>query len=113
MSFWLKPLTAAVLTLGAVTLAQAVTPAERQAQRVDHRQARQAARIDQGVASGQLNKREAARLQARENKLAAHETGAKADGVVTKKERVRLNKEANRDSKAILKQKHDRQKAKS
>ena len=62
MSFWLKPLTAAVLALGAATAAQAMTPAERQAQRVDNRQARQAERIDQGVASGQLTRREERRL---------------------------------------------------
>jgi hypothetical protein len=49
---------------------------------------------------------------ARENKLAADEAAAKADGKVTRKERARLNHEAHRDSRAIYKQKHDRQKAK-
>jgi hypothetical protein len=107
-------ISALILATSGAVFAQASAPANPAATPVlDAKQANQQQRIDQGVTSGQLNKREAARLQARENKLAAHETGAKADGVVTRKERVRLNKEANRDSKAILKQKHDRQKAKS
>jgi uncharacterized membrane protein YebE (DUF533 family) len=98
----------ALVASGAV-FAQASAPATPV---LDQKQANQQQRIDQGVASGQLNKREARRLKARENKLAAHEAAAKADGVVTKKERARLNAEANKDSKAIYKQKHDRQKAK-
>ncbi|MEN9537862.1 MAG: hypothetical protein RLZZ126_97 [Pseudomonadota bacterium] len=69
-------------------------------------------RIDQGVASGQLNKREAARLQAREDKLKADTAAAKADGVVTKDERKALHREANANSRAIARQKHDRQHAK-
>lgn len=78
---------------------------------LDKRQAEQQKRIDQGVASGQLNKREATRLQAREAKLEADKQAAKADGKVTKEERKKLHREANRDSKAIYKQKHDRQHA--
>lgn len=37
--------------------------------RVDQRQARQDARIDQGVASGELTVREAARLEARQGHI--------------------------------------------
>jgi len=102
-------ISALALVVSSAVFAQAnapVTPV------LDQKQANQQQRIDQGVASGQLNKREAKRLQAREDKLAAQEAAAKSDGVVTKKERVRLNAEANRDSRAIYKQKHDRQKAK-
>lgn len=76
---------------------------------LDKRQAEQQKRIDQGVASGQLNDREAARLRAREAKLEADKQAAKADGKVTAPERKKLHREADRDSKAIHRQKHDRQ----
>jgi hypothetical protein len=108
MSFWLKPLTAAVLTLGAVTLAQAVTPAERQAQRVDHRQARQAARIDQGVASGQLTRREENRLEHQQQHVANVETRVESDGKVTAKEAVRMEHAQDRASRNIYRKKHNR-----
>ena len=108
MSFWLKPLTAAVLTLGAVTLAQAVTPAERQAQRVDHRQARQAARIDQGVASGQLTRREENRLEHQQQHVANVETRVESDGKVTAKEAVGMEHAQDRASRNIYRKKHNR-----
>lgn len=76
---------------------------------LDKRQAEQQKRIDQGVASGQLNDKEAARLRARETKLEADKQAAKADGKVTAPERKKLHREAHRDSKAIHRQKHDRQ----
>ena len=79
--------------------------------KVDARQERQQQRIDQGVASGELNQREAARLEKEQGRIAAHEEKAKADGVVTKEERRKLNREQNRASRHIAKEKHDRQKA--
>jgi len=92
------------LAIGGAAFAQTATP------NLDKREAKQQARIDQGVASGQLTPREAARLEKREGKLAANEQAAKADGVVTRKERRRLQRQANRDSAAIYRQKHDAQK---
>lgn len=92
------------LAIGGAAFAQTATP------NLDKREAKQQARIDQGVASGQLTPREAARLQKREANLAAHEQAAKSDGVVTRAERRRLQREANRNSAAIRKQKHDAQK---
>ena len=86
--------------------AQTATP------NIDKRQANQERRIEQGVKSGELTKKEAAHLEKREAKLEADKQKAKADGVVTKKERAKLQHEANRDSKAIYRQKHDAQKAK-
>ena len=79
---------------------------------IDKRQANQEKRIEQGVKSGELTKKEAARLEKREAKLQADKEKAAADGKVTKKERRQLQHEANRDSKAIYRQKHDAQKAK-
>lgn len=107
MSFWLKPLTAAVLTLGAVTLAQAVTPADRQAQRVDRRQAHQAARIDQGLASGELTRREEHRLEHQQEHIANVETRVERDGQVTGKEAVRLEHAQDRASRNIYRKKHN------
>lgn len=108
MSFWLKPLTAAVLVLGAVTAAQAVTPAERQAQRVDNRQARQAERIDQGASSGQLTRREENRLEHQQQHIANLENRMERDGKVTGREAVRLEHAQDRASRNIYRKKHNR-----
>ena len=78
---------------------------------LDKRQANQQKRIEQGVASGQLNAKETLRLEKRETKLEADKQAAKADGKVTPQERKQLQHEANRDSKAIHREKHDRQHA--
>ena len=86
--------------------AQTATP------NIDKRQANQEKRIEQGVKSGELTKKETARLEKREAKLQADKEKAKSDGVVTKQERAKLQHEANRDSKAIYRQKHDAQKQK-
>ncbi len=91
--------TALSLTLAGLAMAQPATPNQQQ-------------RIDQGVASGQLNAKETNRLQKREAKLAANEAAAKADGTVTPAERRKLQREAHRNSKAIRAQKHDGQTAK-
>ena len=79
--------------------------------KVDARQEHQQERIQQGIASGELNQREAARLEKEQGRIAAHEEKAKADGVVTKEERRKLNREQDRASRHIAKEKHDRQKA--
>lgn len=97
--------TALALTMAGLAMAQTATP------NLDKREANQQQRIDQGVASGQLNAKETNRLQQREAKLAADEAAAKADGTVTRAERRKLQREASRDSKAIRKQKHDAQTA--
>ncbi len=97
---------ALTLAFAGSALAQTATPG------IDKQQANQERRIQQGVNSGELNKREANRLEKREGKLEADKQKAKADGVVTRKERAKLQREAKRDSKAIYRQKHDAQKRK-
>ena len=99
---------AAVITLvfAGSAFAQTATP------NIDKRQANQEKRIEQGVKSGELTTKEANRLEKREAKLQSDKEKAKADGVVTKQERAKLQHEANRDSKAIYRQKHDAQKQK-
>jgi uncharacterized membrane protein YebE (DUF533 family) len=96
---------ALAMTLAGLAMAQPSTP------NLDKREAQQQQRIDQGVASGQLNAKETNRLDKREAKLAANEAAAKSDGKVTRAERRKLQREAHRDSRAIHHQKHDGQTA--
>jgi microcystin-dependent protein len=76
---------------------------------LDKREHRQAARIKDGVKSGELTRPETKRLIKGEVRLHKHEARAKADGEVTGAERARLQAEANRMSKRIYRQKHDAQ----
>ena len=73
----------------------------------DQRQTNQEQRVDQGVASGQLNKREANRLNKQQKHINRVEGRAKSDGVVTKKEQARINKKQNRASRHLAREKHD------
>ncbi|MBK8068087.1 MAG: hypothetical protein IPK27_10785 [Rhodanobacteraceae bacterium] len=91
------------LTLLAAASAHAGTP------RVDARQENQEARIDQGIATGELTQREANRLEARQQHIDNVEDRALADGVVTRREKIRLEVKQDRNSRAIARQKHDRQ----
>ncbi len=102
----IKTLIGAVsMALASLAIAQPSTP------NLDKREANQQQRIDQGVASGQLNAKETNRLENREAKLAADEAAAKADGKLTRAERLKLQREAHRNSRAIHRQKHDGQTA--
>lgn len=92
---------AAVISIPA--FAQANTPG------IDQRQLNQEQRIDQGIASGQLNQREAARLERGQDRVDNMENRAKADGAVTARERARIQHAQNVESKRIYRQKHDRQ----
>ena len=101
-------------TLTAITLAAASIGAFAQAPatpRVDQREAKQQARIDAGVASGQLNAKETNRLDKQQARIAGAEANAKADGTVTKGERHHLHRMQDRASKNIAAQKHDAQTA--
>lgn len=95
---------AAIATVISVPVfAQASTPG------IDQRQANQERRIDQGVASGELNARETARLDRGQNRVDNMENRAKSDGVVTRGERANIRAAQDRQSKRIYRQKHDRQ----
>ena len=76
---------------------------------VDKREVKQQARVDQGVASGQLTAREARPLEKEQARVAGAEAQAKADGVVTAKERRGLRRKQDRASHNIEQQKHDAQ----
>lgn len=92
-----------MLGMSGMAFAQAETPV------IDQRQANQEKRIDQGIASGQLNEREANRLNKQEEHINKMEDKAKADGVVTKGERARIDHAQDRASRHIAREKHDRQ----
>ncbi len=80
--------------------------------RIDQRQANQERRIEQGEKSGELNKREARRLERGQRHVQRMENKAAADGNVSKGEARRINRAQNRESRAIYREKHDRQRAK-
>ncbi len=99
----LLTVTAMTLLMTGMAYAEAETPA------IDQRQANQEQRIDQGVASGQLNKREANRLNRQQRHINKIEDKAKSDGVITKKERARIGAAQNRASRQLARDKHHRQ----
>lgn len=76
---------------------------------VDAREQNQRARIQSGVASGEVTRSEAARLRHEQRHIRRTERRAKADGTVTPRERRRLQHEQSRASRDIRRQKHDRQ----
>jgi hypothetical protein len=96
--------------VGATAFAQASHAAA--TPRVDKREANQDKRIQNGVASGQLNAKEAYRLEKDQAGINQAEAHAKADGRVTEAERRHLHKLQNRASREIHAQKHDAQTAK-
>ena len=77
--------------------------------RIDRREDRQEARIEQGRASGELTPREARRLERGQAAVDRKQARAEADGVVTARERARITGEQNEQSRRIRHQKHDRQ----
>jgi hypothetical protein len=92
-----------ILTAGSILFAQDSTPV------VDKRQKRQQARVQQGVAAGEVTRAEARRLRAEQRHIRRAERRAKADGEVSNRERARLQRKQNKASRDIRRQKHDRQ----
>ena len=103
----LKGLAIASLLIMTAGLASASTATPR----VDRREARQHARIQQGVRSGQLTPGEAARLRAGQHHVHVMQHRAKADGVVTPRERARLTHAQNHQSRRIYRLKHNAHRA--
>jgi len=103
MKKMLLAVSAMMLMTSGMVFAQAETPV------IDQRQANQEQRIDQGIASGQLNEREANRLNKQQEHVNKMEDRAKSDGVMTKKERARIGAAQDRASRHIAREKHDRQ----
>src|SRR5690349_933843 len=74
---------------------------------VDQRQENQHARIQQGVASGELTRAEAARSRSDQREIRRTEKRMKADGQVTNRERARLQRKENKASRKLRRNKHD------
>ncbi len=94
------------MLLAATALSSTVYAAE-----VDRREARQQARIAEGIENGQLTPRETGRLENREARIQnqiATERAANG-GKLTRAERAQVNREQNRVSRSIYRQKHDAQ----
>lgn len=106
----LKLVTAGVLA--AIALPVFAQTQTKSTPRIDQRQANQQQRIDQGVKSGQLNKKEAARLEKGQERVQKMEGKAMADGKMSAKERAKIEKAQDRESKRIAREKHDKQTAK-
>lgn len=87
------------------TQAQTVTPV------AGERQDNQAARIQQGVGSGELSKQEATRLRVEQKAIRAEKRAFKADGTVTAAERAQLRRDQKAASRHIYKKKHNVKKA--
>ena len=93
----------------AALLTAVAVPAMADTPRLDAREHNQRQRIGQGIRSGELTRPEARRLIRGEVRLHRHERIARSDGVVTRAERYRLEQHADRMSRRIYVQKHDRQ----
>ena len=104
-------------TIVAVVIAAVALPGRAYAQtastpRIDQRQENQEKRIEQGVKSGELNKKEATRLEKGQARVQKMEDKAAAGGKVTTKEKAHIGHAQNVQSRRIAREKHDNQKAK-
>ncbi len=97
--------------LTALALSLAVPAASALAAEVDRREARQQARIAEGVQSGELTPRETARLERKEARIHREVRRDRAEngGTLTPAERASIDRQQNRVSRQIYRQKHDPQ----
>ena len=108
MTSSLKTLMATLaLTLAAGSVLAQGRPAPAPTPRIDHIQAHQAQRIQQGLASGQLTPHQAHHLGRQQARIEAFKAQARSDGVVTAGERHRLAKMQRHASRSIWRHKHD------
>jgi hypothetical protein len=75
--------------------------------RIDERQAEQQRRIEEGIRSGQINRKEAAHLRRQQARIQRMENQAMADGRMSRAERIRIEHAQNKESLRIAKQKHN------
>jgi hypothetical protein len=76
-------------------------------QGIEHRDARQDQRIQNGVRDGSLTNREANRLENGQNRIDRYEARARSDGTVTPGERNRIDGMQNRESRQIYADRHN------
>lgn len=97
------------LAVSAIVLITGAAFAEAETPVIDQRKANQEHRIDQGIASDQLNEREASRLSEQQEQVSKMKNRAKSDAVMTEKERARIAAAQDRAARHIAREKHDRQ----
>jgi hypothetical protein len=78
---------------------------------INAREARQQARLYQGVDSGRLTPGETKRLERQQGRILATEARMKADGNFTGRERAKVQRRLNRSSRHIYRAKHNRRMA--
>jgi len=105
ISFATAALAAVAAFASATAGAQTATP------NINQRQANETARINQGVASGELTKRETATLRTEQRGIRAEKRAFKADGKVTAAERAKLRADQRKASRHIYNKKHNAKKA--
>jgi hypothetical protein len=99
-----------VLTLAfTMSLAMDTALAGPRGHAINQRQHKQMDRIQNGRQSGELTRKENRKLMKGELKINRYEQKARSDGHISGKEAYRLDNLQDRQSKAIYKQKHDRQ----
>jgi HAMP domain-containing protein len=102
---------AKILVAIGATLVVASASAQTATPVVTERQQNEAARINQGVASGELTKKETAQLRTEQRAIRAEKKAFKADGKVTAAERAKLRRDQNAASRHIYNKKHNAKKA--
>lgn len=101
--------TAALAVVAA--LASSMANAQTAPPNINQRQANETARINQGVASGELSKGETAKLRTEQRAIRAEKRAFKADGKVTPAERAKLRADQRKASRHIYNKKHNAKKA--
>ena len=76
---------------------------------IDVRQDRQESRIQQGVRSGEINRREYQQLEAEQARIRELERRAKADGRVDRYEAAHISRAQNEAGRHIYQESHDRE----
>ncbi len=98
------------LIIGGAVLSLFAATFTAQAQRtpvINGREHNQAARINQGVRSGELTRSETHNLRSRERSIRSEKRFTKATGTMTPAERARLRGRENRVSNSIYRKKHN------
>jgi len=108
----LKSLLAAALVVAFPAMALAQAADTTSTKRIDKRQEYQEKRIEKGAQSGQLTGKEQKRLQKGQARVQKAEDKAVADGKVTKQERKKIEHMQDQQSKALYRERHDKQTAK-
>jgi len=99
--------TTLAIALSALAMTSLSALGQTDTRRIDAREANQAARIQQGAATGALTPAETARLDRGQARVQGAEAVAKADGTVTKGEKVAITHAQNHQNRVVKHLKHN------